>query len=101
MYIKIRSAAFILTGLLTMSFTAQAAESEVPEPFQGFDNTSKFTIKYDDLTALLKTVVVDVGRSTREIAEPTQAKTGTRMKPKVKRLTSSEANRFYYETFEK
>ena len=77
-----------------------AASSGVPEPFQGFDADSKYTIKYDDLTAVLRTVVVDVGRSTREKAAPTQAKTGTRMKVSVKRSTVNEANRFYFETFE-
>ncbi len=79
---------------------AQAASSGVPEPFQGFDADSKYTIKYDDLSAVLRTVVVDVGRSTREKASPTQAKTGTRMKVSVKRSTVNEANRFYFETFE-
>lgn len=94
------TALFIFHGLLLISNGVAATESAVPEPFQGFDSTSTYTIRYDDLTALFKTVVVDVGRSTREVAAPAQAKTGTRMKPKVKRLTSSEANRFYYETFE-
>jgi len=79
---------------------AMAADSPVPEPFQGFDNDSTFTIKYDDLTNLLKAVVVDVGLSNREKAEPTQAATGTRMKASVKRSTVNEANRFYYETFQ-
>jgi hypothetical protein len=76
------------------------AESAVPEPFQGFDEASKYVIKYDDLTALLRTVVVDVGRSTREVAKPSQAKTGTIMKSKIKRTTADEANRFYFETFQ-
>jgi len=95
----IGSAILIFCGFLTVYEVADATESAVPEPFQRFDDTSKFTIKYDDLTALLKTVVVDVGRSSREVAQPSQAKTGTRMKRKVKRLTANEGNRFYYETF--
>jgi len=49
---------------------------------------------------VLKTVVVDVGRSSREKVAPSQAKTGTRMKASVKRSTLNEGNRFYYETFE-
>ena len=44
-------------------------------------------------------MVVDVGRSTREVAKSTQAKTGTMMKAKIKRTTANEANRFYFETF--
>jgi hypothetical protein len=79
---------------------ANASDSAVPEPFQKFDDNSKYTINYDDLTNLLKTVVVDVGRSTRQKAEPTQAATGTRMKASVKRTTVNEGNRFYYETFD-
>ena len=84
---------FVLTGL------ASAANSTVPEPFQGFDPDSKYKIDYSDLTNLLRTVVVDVGRSTREKAAPSAAKTGTRMKVSVKRSTVNEANRFYFETF--
>jgi len=76
-----------------------AANSAVPEPFQGFDDASKYTINYDDLTNILKVAVVDVGRSTREKAAPTRAATGTRMKTNVKRSTINEGNRFYYETF--
>lgn len=79
--------------------TGAAANSAVPEPFQGFDDASKYTINYDDLTNILKVAVVDVGRSTREKAEPTRAATGTRMKTSVKRSTINEGNRFYYETF--
>ena len=69
---------FIL-GFLAISQLV-LADSAVPEPFQGFDKDSKYVITYNDLTALLKTGVVDVGRSTREVAEPTRAKTGTMMK---------------------
>ena len=87
-------------GLCFAATLALAVDSPVPEPFQRFDDTSKYTISYDDLTNLLKTVVVDVGRSTREKAAPSQAATGTRMKTSVKRTTLTEGNRFYYETFE-
>jgi hypothetical protein len=79
--------------------TCEAANSAVPEPFQGFDDTSKYTINYDDLTNILKLAVVDAGRSNREKVAPSQAATGTRMKTSVKRSTISEGNRFYYETF--
>jgi len=96
----LRIVVFCLCGFLLTGVTAKAAESKVPEPFQGFDNDSTFTIKYDDLTNLLKAVVVDVGLSNRDKAEPTQAATGTRMKASVKRSTVNEANRFYYETFQ-
>jgi hypothetical protein len=78
---------------------AIAEGATVPEPFQEFDPNSKHTIDYADLTAVLKTVVVDVGRSTREKSAPSQAKTGTLMKAKIKRSTANEANRLYYATF--
>lgn len=95
---KISFSTLFIIGSLAISQVV-SAESAVPEPFQGFDNDSKYIIKYDDLTALLKTVVVDVGRSTREVAKPSQAKLGTMMKSKIKRTTANEANRFYFETF--
>lgn len=97
MKINIFSTAFIL-GLLVTSQVI-AVESPVPEPFRGFDENSKYVIKYNDLTALLQTVVVNVGRSTRKVAQPSRAKTGTMMKSKIKRTTADEANRFYFETF--
>ena len=86
-------------GLFVTVGIANAVASEVPEAFQGFDENSTYTINYDDLTGIFKLAVVDVGRSTREKAAPTQAATGTRMKTKVKRTTMMEGNRFYYETF--
>jgi hypothetical protein len=97
---SICSVAYVLFGFLAVHNLAGAADSTVPEPFRGFDENSKYSINYDDLTAVFRTVVVDVGRSTREVAKPSEAKTGTRMKAKVKRLTASEGNRFYYETIE-
>jgi len=86
-------------GLLLLAQSALSLDTAVPEPFREYDADSKYTIKYDDLTALLKTVVVDTGRSNREIAAPRQARTGTHMKVSVKRSTVNEANRFYFETF--
>jgi len=93
------SAIFIVIGFLTVCGVAYAANSTLPEPFQRFDAASKYTINYDDLTAVLKTAVVDVGRSSREKVAPRQAKTGTRMKASVKRSTLNEGNRFYFEAF--
>ncbi len=93
------SAIFIVIGFLTVCGVAYAANSTVPEPFQRFDTASKYAINYDDLTAVLKTTVVDVGRSSREKVAPRQAKTGTRMNASVKRSTLNEGNRFYFETF--
>ena len=72
------SAMLIGLAMLTGSATAVAAESKVPEPFRGFDNASSYSINYDDLTGVLKAVVVDVGRT----------------RAKVKRLTANEGNKF-------
>lgn len=91
---------FLTVGLLTASSVVIAAGSVVPEPFQGHDENSSYTINYDDLSGIYRFAVVDVGRSTREKAAPTRAATGTRMKSTVKRTTMSEGNRFYYETFD-
>lgn len=93
------SKAFITLALLTASIAVPAGVTEF-EPFREFDPDSKYAISYDDLSKILSTVVVDVGRSTREVAAPKRARTGTRMKVSVKRYTVNEANRFYYETFD-
>lgn len=96
----ILSTIFAILSLLAVSQFVGAQDSAVPEPFRGFDADSKYVITYDDLTGVLRTVVVDVGRSSREVAAPTRATTGTMMKSKVKRTTANEANRFYFETFD-
>ena len=92
------AAIFVICGFLIVNGVAHAADSTVPEPFQGFDDNSKYAINYDDLTTVLKTVVVDMGLSTRRVAQPAADVTGTRMKTKVKK-TANEGNRFYFETF--
>ncbi len=94
----VRTFVLALSGLLALAVSAGAAASPVPEPFQEYDENSKYSISYDDLSLVLKTVVVDMGLSTRKVAEAAPDVTGTRMKAKVKR-TANEGNRFYYETF--
>ncbi len=93
------SVTLLTFGILLANTVVFAVDSEVPEPFQGFDATSKHRITYADLNKVLKMVVVDTGHSSREKAEPTRAKTGTRMKANVKRSTINEGNRVYYEIF--
>jgi len=93
------SAAFFTLGVMIITPLVSAAESTVPEPFQRFDPESKYSISYADLNTILKKVVVDVGFSSREKAEPTQAKTGTRTRANIKRSTIKEGNRFYFEIF--
>jgi hypothetical protein len=89
----------IVTGLILSGPALADALSEVPAQFRGFDSTSTHQINYSQLNALLKMSVVDTGRSTREVADPTQAPTGSRMKANVQRSTANEGNRFYYEMY--
>lgn len=92
-------ATVLVGGLLAISPVACATDSEVPEPFRKFDATSAYTIDYSDLNVFYKSLVVDVGRSNREIAQPTVANTGTRMKSSVSQATVNEGNRFLFELF--
>jgi hypothetical protein len=87
-------------AVLAVPVISTAADSAVPEQFLRFDPDSNFTIKYDDVDTILKTMVVDVGRSSRDKAQEVRAKTGTRMKTKVKVDTAREGNRFYFEAFD-
>ena len=91
------SAIFVLLGF---SVLAQAKLSTVPEPFKGASADSTYTIKYDDVNELLKRTVVNTGRSTRERAEASEARTGTRMRVTIKRATANEGNRFHFEVFQ-
>jgi hypothetical protein len=88
-----------LIGLVLAAPVIAATDSEVPEPFQRSDASSTFQINYSELNVILKMSVVDTGRSSREVADPTHAKTGTRMKANVKRATNNEGNRFYFEMY--
>ena len=89
----------IIFGLFANSLTASAVDPAPPDVFQRHDPYSNLEIGYEDLDALLRTVVLDTGPSTREIAKPTNTSTGTRMRVKVNRATMNEGNRFYFETF--
>jgi len=93
------SLVLLLRALVSPGEWAQEPLAAVPDPFQGFNPASPLGISYADLDVLLKTMVVDVGRSNRDKADPTQAKVGTRMKMSVNRSTISEGNRFYFEEF--
>ncbi|MEE4217891.1 MAG: DUF547 domain-containing protein [Xanthomonadales bacterium] len=91
---------FALSGsLCSAGILLAQPNAAVPEPFQGHDPASTYTINYEDLDAMLKASVIDVGRSTRKKAEPVPATTGTRMKSSVKRATVNEGNRFRFEAF--
>lgn len=93
------AAAVVLSGLL-LSSSSLAADSQVPEPFQGSDEDSNYAISYENLNVVLDAVVIDIGRSDRAKAPREQQATGTRLKVKVNRWTVNEGNRFYFEAFE-
>jgi hypothetical protein len=97
---QIRSIALCAGICLGTSAWAETPLKEVPEPFSGFDPSSTYTIKYNDVDAFLSAAVMSTGRSTREKAEAQLPKTGTRMAAKVQRATVNEANRFLFEAFE-
>lgn len=86
-------------ALLSINAIASTTVSAVPEPFRGFDDSSKLTIDYRDLDSLLDTVVLNTGRSDRTKAARAESETGTRMKVTINRATANEGNRFYYEVF--
>jgi len=94
-----RSAVLLSFGLPMIFGVAIAAQATVPEPFRGYDDSSRYKINYDNFTAALEMVVADVGRSDRKKAPRPAATTGTRMQSKVNRSTINEGNRFYFETF--
>lgn len=85
-----------ITAVVLSSFTVNA---ELPEAFQGDTPGSEYTISYDDLDALLKATVLYTGNSNRQKAGKSVARTGTRLKANVDRLTANEGNRFYFEAF--
>ena len=92
------STLLILVGL-SICLPVPAADPAPPEVFQRHDPYSNLEIGYEDLDSLLRTVVLDIGPSSREIAKPTNTSTGTRMRVKVNRATINEGNRFYFEIF--
>ena len=96
---RLCSTLVISAGLILSGPILADTLSEVPAPFRGSDSTSTYQINYSQLNALLKLSVVDTGRSTRAVADPTRAPTGSRMKANVKRSTTNEGNRFYFELF--
>lgn len=81
--------------------SAAAFQSEIPEAFRGQDDNSPYTISYDDYTTLLRTVVLDTGRSMRQSAPRARAKVGTRVKSKRNVYTAMEGNRVNYAEFKK
>lgn len=93
------SITFLVCGFFSINAMANAADSTVPDPFQRFDDGSRLTINYTDLSSLLEAVVLDTGRSNRTKASSSQTATGTRMKVSVNRATVNEGNRFYFEIF--
>lgn len=99
----IQRISFITTAivfLLSLAVAAQARIDAVPEPFKDASTNSTYSIKYDDVSKLLRLTVVNTGRSPRDYASPPVVKTGTRMRQTYKRATNNEGNRLYFELFQ-
>ena len=86
----------ITASMATISY---ADESKIPEPFRGENNLSGLKVDYKNYNRLLRVAVIDLGRSDRKKAKEVRSNHGTRMKNMRKRLTTLEANRFYFEAF--
>ena len=100
MAVKLFRFSAILIAFYAVAAVAATSGYAVPDQFKRYDPNSTYQIKYGDVDAILKTMVVDVGRSSREKAAASSAPTGTRMKTKIKRDTAREGNRFFFEEFE-
>lgn len=88
-----------LACLWALASASGVSAATVPEPFRGHDPGSALKISYGDLDMILKTMVVNVGRSTREVHAPPTTVTGTRLKNQWNRRTAYEGNRFFFEEF--
>ncbi len=88
-----------LTSIIGFISISYSDENNIPEPFRGESPNSVYKITYDDLNNLYRSSVLPIGRSTREMAESPKASVGTRLRPKVNRLTSLESNRFLFESY--
>ena len=88
------SAIPLFLGVFAVCAISNAAEAPVPEPFRGYDDSSKQAINYDVYSDLLGAMVLEVEPSNR--APPTI--TGTRLRTKITE-TSNEGNRFFFEAF--
>jgi len=95
----IKPLVFFTLLVISSQTWANSGTSTVPEPFQGFDESSRLTISYTDLDSLFDAVVLDTGRSNRKKAAPPKSSTGTRMKFSINRATVNEGNRFFFEIF--
>ncbi|MDG1752373.1 MAG: DUF547 domain-containing protein, partial [Thalassotalea sp.] len=90
----------LVIAITLLSFNSLALDKKTLEKFSQYDNSSDFVILYDDVDTLFQASVLYMGKSSRQKAKQSKAKTGTRLKNKVKPLTDLEGNRFFYDTFD-
>jgi len=88
----------ILIGYSTLY---SAYNNSVPEVFRGVDKDSSITILYDDYSRLLSMSVMEMGRSNRAKAPDSRPEINSRIKPKRKKNTALEGNRFNFKNFKK
>lgn len=85
--------------LIVASFTLKASQvDELATYFNQYNEQSKITINYDDVTQILSMSVLEVGMSDRKVMESRAVnnKTGTKLRTNRGRKTAFEANRFLF-----
>ncbi|WP_286829070.1 MULTISPECIES: DUF547 domain-containing protein [Kordiimonas] len=95
----------IMTGVgalivIAAGAAATADEAGVPAPFQGDDPTSTLSIRYDDLSAILKAVVLETGRSDRSRAPRARPAAASRIIRASNSHYSLEGNRIMFTVLE-
>ncbi len=86
---------------LGLSVPAMAAdEAHVPTPFQGDDPSSTLSIRYDDLSQVLKAVVLEAGRSDRSRGSRAQPAAASHIIRAASSHYSLEGNRVMFSALE-
>ncbi|MDG1752050.1 MAG: hypothetical protein P8I03_10375, partial [Thalassotalea sp.] len=73
----------LVIAITLLSFNSLALDKKTLEKFSQYDNSSDFVILYDDVDTLFQASVLYMGKSSRQKAKQSKAKTGTRLKNKV------------------
>lgn len=90
-----------LTFFLLMRASAQAEDPAlVPSPFRGDTPDSDLSIRYDDLTMVLKQTVLDAGRSDRSRGGKARAAAASHIVRSNRSHYSLEGNRVMFTAFE-
>jgi len=94
---------FTALGVVFLGLSAPAIagdEAAIPVPFQGDDPASSLSIRYDDLSQVLKAVVLEAGRSDRSRASKAQPAAASHIIRAANSHYSLEGNRVMFSAFE-